>query len=204
MKLQDIDCPPFAPVLMESTRAIGYSIEAAVADIIDNSIAAKATEIIIRYNYEPKPYVIISDNGVGMDNDSITEAMRYGTSSPSEKRSDDDLGRYGLGMKTASLSQCRKLTVMSKTNDNIVGRRWDLDHIIETGLWSLQQLSQEEIAEQIGSNLLDDVSSGTAVVWENLDKIKSGSVTIAQALEEKMTILSWFFIGICLVIQRKK
>lgn len=186
MKLQDIDCPPFAPVLMESTRAIGYSIEAAVADIIDNSIAAKATEIIIRYNYEPKPYVIISDNGVGMDNDSITEAMRYGTSSPSEKRSDDDLGRYGLGMKTASLSQCRKLTVMSKTNDNIVGRRWDLDHIIETGLWSLQQLSQEEIAEQIGSNLLDDVSSGTAVVWENLDKIKSGSVTIAQALEEKM------------------
>lgn len=186
MGLDDIECPPFAPVLMESTRAIGYSIEAAIADIIDNSIAAKATEIEIRYNYIPQPFVVICDNGNGMDKYEITEAMRYGTSSPSEKRSEEDLGRYGLGMKTASLSQCRKLTVLSKSEGEIFGRRWDLDHILYTQSWSLQQLDKDEINNQIGTDILDKFKTGTAVVWENLDKIKSGSVTIEQALEEKM------------------
>lgn len=186
MRLEDIECPPFAPVLMESTRAIGYSIESAIADVIDNSIAAKATEVKISYNFIPKPFIVICDNGRGMDNDSITEAMRYGTSSPSEARSDDDLGRYGLGMKTASLSQARKLTVISKQGNEIVGRRWDLDYIIKTKSWSLQQLDSEEIIQQIGASLLEEYKNGTAVIWENLDKIKSGSVTVEQAIEEKM------------------
>ena len=186
MKLADIECPPFAPVLMESTRAIGYSIESAVADVIDNSIAAKATEITILYNCIPRPYVVICDNGKGMNNDEITEAMRYGTTSPSEKRNDEDLGRYGLGMKTASLSQCRKLTVISKTNGTMVGRRWDLDHILATKSWSLQQLDEDEVKDQIGSDLLVSCDAGTAVIWENLDKVKSGSVTLEQALEGKM------------------
>ena len=186
MKLEDIECPPFAPVLMESTRAIGYSIESAVADIIDNSIAAKATEIKIIYNCNPKPFVIICDNGKGMNNNELTEAMRYGTASPSEKRRDEDLGRYGLGMKTASLSQCRKLTVISKIADSMVGRSWDLDHILETKSWSLQQLNQDEINSLMGAEILKVFETGTVVVWEKLDKIKSGSVTIEQALEEKM------------------
>lgn len=186
MRLEDIECPPFAPILMESTRAIGYSIESAVADVIDNSIAAKATEIRILYNYLPQPYVVICDNGKGMDNNSITEAMRYGTASPSDKRNDDDLGRYGLGMKTASLSQCRRLTVLSKQACEVVGRRWDLDHILKTKTWSLQQLNEDDISSQVGADTLKDYEKGTVVIWENLDKIKSGSVTFEQALEEKM------------------
>lgn len=186
MKLQDIECPPFAPVLMESTRAIGYSIEAAIADVIDNSIAAKATNINIFFNCLPKPYIAICDDGTGMDNNQITEAMRYGTASPSEIRRDDDLGRYGLGMKTASLSQCRSLTVISKKEDLVVGRRWDLDHIIDTKKWSLEQLGKNEILELVNSDELSKQSSGTLVVWQNLDKVKSGSVTIEQALEERM------------------
>ena len=186
MRLEDIECPPFAPVLMESTRAIGYSIESAVADVIDNSIAAKATEIRILYNYLPQPYVVICDNGKGMDNNAITEAMRYGTASPSDKRSDEDLGRYGLGMKTASLSQCRRLTVLSKQSSEVVGRRWDLDQILKTKSWSIQQLDEDDISSQVGADTLDDYEKGTVVIWENLDKIKSGSVTLEQALEEKM------------------
>ena len=186
MKLKDIECPPYAPVLMESTRAIGYSIESAVADVIDNSIAAKASEIKIQYNCIPQPYVVICDNGKGMDNKSITEAMRYGSVSPSEERSEEDLGRYGLGMKTASLSQCRRLTVISKRAGEKVGRRWDLDHIIMTKSWSLQQLDPNEIESQIGTDLLSEYESGTIVVWESLDKIKSGSVTMEHAVEEKM------------------
>lgn len=186
MKLQDIDCPPFAPVLMESTRAIGYSIESAVADVIDNSIAAKANNIWIFYNCIPKPYVAICDDGIGMDNEQITEAMRYGTVSPSDERRADDLGRYGLGMKTASLSQCRSLSVVSKQNGSIVGRRWDLDHIIDTKKWSLEQLSEDDINGLYNSTELKELESGTIVVWQNLDKVKSGSVTVEKALEGKM------------------
>lgn len=186
MKLQDIECPPFAPVLMESTRAIGYSMESAVADVIDNSIAAKATNIWIYYNCISKPFIVICDDGVGMDDFQITEAMRYGTASPSEVRNADDLGRYGLGMKTASLSQCRSLSVVSKQNSEIVGRRWNLDHILDTQKWSLEQLSQEEINKLPNSDDLKKLESGTLVVWQNLDKVKSGSVTFEQALEKKM------------------
>lgn len=186
MKLKDIDCPPFAPVLMESTRAIGYSMESAVADVIDNSIAAKANNIWIFYNCAPKPYIAICDDGVGMDNEQITEAMRYGTASPSDERRADDLGRYGLGMKTASLSQCRSLSVVSKQKDKIVGRRWDLDHIINTQKWSLEQLDNSEINELMNIENLKQLDHGTIVVWQNLDKVKSGSVTIEKALEEKM------------------
>ena len=127
MKLEDINCPPYAPVLMESTRAIGYSIESAVADILDNSIAAKAKTISIFYNCHPHPYVAIIDDGEGMNGEKLTESMRYGSASPVDERDADDLGRYGLGLKTASLSQCRCLTVISKQNDNVSGRRWDLD-----------------------------------------------------------------------------
>lgn len=186
MKLKDIDCPPFAPVLMESTRAIGYSMESAVADVIDNSIAAKANNIWIFYNCVPKPYIVICDDGVGMDNEKITEAMRYGTTSPSDERREDDLGRYGLGMKTASLSQCRSLSVVSKQGVKIVGRRWDLDHIIDTQKWSLEQLDNSDIDELVHIESLKQLDHGTIVVWKNLDKVKSGSVTIDKALEGKM------------------
>ena len=186
MKLKDIDCPPFAPVLMESTRAIGYSMESAIADVIDNSIAAKANNIWIFYNCVPKPYIAICDDGVGMDNEQLTEAMRYGTISPSDKRREDDLGRYGLGMKTASLSQCRSLSVVSKKGEKLAGRRWNLDHIIETKKWSLEQLGNFEIDELMHIVSLRQLDHGTIVVWQNLDKVKSGSVTIENALEGKM------------------
>ena len=186
MKLEDINCPPYAPVLMESTRAIGYSIESAVADILDNSIAAKAKTISIFYNCHPHPYVAIIDYGEGMNGEKLTESMRYGSASPVDERDDDDLGRYGLGLKTASLSQCRCLTVISKQQDNISGRRWDLDYINKTKKWSLEQLDQDEILKQTEINRLLSLDSGTMVLWKELDKIKTGSLTLEKALEEKM------------------
>lgn len=186
MKLEDINCPPYAPVLMESTRAIGYSIESAVADILDNSIAAKAKTIFIFYNCHPHPYVAIIDDGEGMNGEKLTESMRYGSASPVDERDADDLGRYGLGLKTASLSQCRCLTVISKQQDNVSGRRWDLDYINKTKKWSLEQLDQDEILKQTEINRLLSLDSGTMVLWKELDKIKTGSLTLEKALEEKM------------------
>ncbi len=186
MRNDDINCPPFAPVLMESTRAIGYSIEAAVADIIDNSISAGASEIELFFAVDPNPFVAIVDNGCGMNDTIITEAMRYGSCSPLSQRNENDLGRYGLGMKTASLSQCKCLSVVSKINNSIVGRRWDLDYISSTKEWSLQRLSQSEIQSIPCYNHLVKLSAGTVVVWQNLDKIKLGGLTLEQSLETKM------------------
>ncbi len=186
MKLEDINCQPYAPVLMESTRAIGYSIESAVADILDNSVAAKARNISISYNCHTNPYVAIIDDGEGMDGDKITESMRYGSASPTEERDPDDLGRYGLGLKTASLSQCRSLTVISKQGEKIEGRRWDLDHIKFTQKWSLEQLDEKEISEQMEIDKLLGQESGTMVLWTRLDKIKTGSLTLEKSIEEKM------------------
>lgn len=146
--MQVRETPPFAPVLMESTRAIGYSLEAAIADIIDNSVAAKAGKVQLSFFPVGDAYVSILDNGTGMDDAQMNIAMQYGSKSPTETRDSSDLGRYGLGLKTASLSQCRVLTVISKQGDQVIGRRWDLDYVIKTGAWSLLILDKEDIGIQ--------------------------------------------------------
>lgn len=109
--MEDKIIVPFAPILVESTRSIGYSFEAAVADIIDNSISAGATGVSIDFQSNDPAWLCIMDNGSGMTEEELINAMRYGSKSVLDERGKDDLGRFGLGMKMASLSQCRKLTV---------------------------------------------------------------------------------------------
>ena len=180
------ETPPFAPVLMESTRAIGYSLEAAIADIIDNSIAAKAGKVQLSFFPVGDAYVSILDNGSGMDDAQMNIAMQYGSRSPSEIRDSSDLGRYGLGLKTASLSQCRVLTVISKQGDHVIGRRWDLDYVIETGAWSLLILDEEDFDSVPHISDLYKQDSGTLVVWQNLDRLLMGEVDYEKALGRKM------------------
>ncbi len=185
------EMPPFAPVLMESTRAIGYSLEAAVADIIDNSIAADASRVDVSFSpYELSPYVSILDNGIGMDSDQIDEAMRYGSQSSLEIRNERDLGRFGLGLKTASLSQCRCLTVISKTYGKVAARRWDLDEIYKMGSWSLIQLDEEDIQHipqyQSSLSVLDH---GTLVIWEKLDRMLGGTASPEKLMNRQMDLV---------------
>jgi len=184
--MNTIDCPPYAPILMESTRAIGYSIEAAVADIIDNSITAHATKISIWFLPYDEPYVAILDNGCGMDQNSLTEAMRYGSCNPKDEREEDDMGRYGLGLKTASLSQCRCLTVVTKYQGELYARRWDLDFIAKSMKWSLLELNGQEILTLPVIDKLEEYESGTLVIWSQLDRIKAGEITLEQAMDNRM------------------
>ncbi len=184
--MQVRETPPFAPVLMESTRAIGYSLEAAIADIIDNSIAAKAGKVQLSFFPVGDAYVSILDNGTGMDDAQMNIAMQYGSKSPTETRDSSDLGRYGLGLKTASLSQCRVLTVISKQGDQVIGRRWDLDYVIKTGAWSLLILDKEDFASVPHISDLYEQESGTLVVWQNLDRLLMGEVDYEKSLGRKM------------------
>lgn len=126
------ECVPFAPSLIESMRSLGYSFPSAIADLLDNSISAKARNIDIISTPEIEPSVIILDDGNGMTEHELCEAMRYGSSNPLDTRREDDLGRFGLGMKSASLSQCRKLIVVSKKEGKISAYSWDLDYVIDS------------------------------------------------------------------------
>lgn len=184
--MKSIDMPPYAPTLIESTRAIGYSFEAAVADIIDNSIAAEAKNVDIYFFPIDKAYIGILDNGRGMSEKELNRAMQYGSKDPSEERDAKDLGRFGLGLKTASLSQCRMLTVATKQQDILIARRWDIDYVAKTGKWSLIVLDEDDISEIPQIDELHKSESGTLIVWQNLDRLRAGEINFEQALGRKI------------------
>lgn len=185
--MKTVNLPPYAPTLMESTRAIGYSIEAAIADIIDNSIAAEANQIDIDF-FPINAYISILDNGTGMTESELQNAMQYGSKNPLETRDNNDLGRYGLGLKTASLSQCRVLTVITKRGNNISGMRWDLDHVNAEKAWSLIVLEQDDFETVPNYHKLLLNKSGTLVVWQDLDKFAIGESDIESAFSSKMSL----------------
>lgn len=184
--MKSIALPPNPAALIESTRAMGYSTPAAVADIIDNSIAASASQVDLLYDPFDSPYLAILDNGFGMNEEELYNAMQYGSTSPQAPRDEKDLGRYGLGMKTASLSQCRSLTVISWKQGHLTGCCWNIDEIIKTNDWSLGILEEEELACIPHVDRLKEYSSGTLVLWENLDRMLIGSSDLQSELTSKM------------------
>ncbi len=161
--------PPSASALIESLRGTGYSLETAIADLIDNSISAGANcvDLTLEWN-EGDPFVVIADDGAGMTEDRLVEAMRFGGAGPSVVRDRHDLGRFGLGLKTASLSQCRRMTVASKSGDVTAVFCWDLDHIRTAGDgWELLEGLSEDVAHL--AQPLSDRPSGTIVIWDRID-----------------------------------
>ena len=141
-KIQSI---PEARLLLASLRSVGYNEETAIADIIDNCISAQAQEIQIQFDWEKKR-IVISDDGFGMSEKDLIENMRIGSSDPSKIRAKDDLGRFGMGMKTAAFSLGKKLTVITKLDSTVSNASWDLDLIPEIG-WNLIVQGESEISE---------------------------------------------------------
>lgn len=178
---------PSAPILIESIRSIGYSFETAIADLIDNSISAKATRIDILSIPNEEPYIIIFDNGNGMNKVELEEAMRLGSKNPNEVREENDLGRFGLGLKSASLSQCRNLTVVSKKDGKLSAFSWNLDYVIERNSWSILEYSEEEIMQLENIELFKDVENGTYVLLKKFDKIQASTLEINKTITEKMS-----------------
>lgn len=160
-------CIPDANNLLASLRDIGYTLGTAIADLIDNSITAGAKEIRIIATYAGESSVLqVVDDGVGMDIDALKIAMKLGARNPNDDRNVNDLGRFGLGLKTAAFSQGKKLTVVSKKlNNTLVGRRWDLARIEKTNKWELEQINDfQEYKESLKSH-------GTLVEISNLDRL---------------------------------
>ena len=179
---------PFAPILVESTRSVGYSFESALSDIIDNSIGKESKEIYVMYDSNDPKYVAVIDDGCGMDLDELKMAMRYGSKSSNEVRDKNDLGRFGLGLKMASMSQCRCLTVVSKKDGNVSAAQWDLDRIIETGNWTLKLFDAEETSKLLFYEYLNQKDHGTLVIWQNFDRMLNGAADTRKVFDEKMDI----------------
>lgn len=187
--MKTIELPPYAPTLIESTRSIGYSLETAVADIVDNSIAAGARNVDIFFFPVDSEYLAILDDGKGMNVDELDSAMRYGSKNPIDTRDGKDLGRFGLGLKTASLSQCRCLTVVTKQGNRIEGRCWDIDYVIETGRWSLIMLDSAALNSIPHMAELQEYPSGTLVVWQRLDRLKNKEIDFELSLGRKLDVV---------------
>ena len=170
--------------MIEALRGLGYSTATAIADIIDNSIAASAERVDLDLVWnENESYISITDNGLGMDDVELDRAMRLGEKNPLDKRNSSDLGRFGLGLKTASFSQCRRLTVASKKSGKINCLMWDLDILASSDDdgWYLLEGPHEESRNRLEPIHLKD--TGTLVLWENLDRIMTSGFTCRNFLD---------------------
>lgn len=214
MKEKRISLLPNASSLIESMRSIGYSFETAIADIVDNSISANAKCInIFLQDINDEPIIQIIDDGKGMTNKELLEAMRLGSKNPNQVRDENDLGRFGLGLKSASFSQCKTLTVVSKQDCNIHAYKWDLDIVATHNKFEVIELSNNDILDIKNIGFLDDFSSGTLVQWEDFDRINESTsslgdelITLMDTAIEHMALIYHRFIdeGLAILVNNTK
>jgi hypothetical protein len=168
------NAPPRATAMLESLRGLGYSTPAALADIVDNSISAGATEAHIEFVWDgANSRISILDDGRGMNDEELESALRLGDKNPLDARNAGDLGRFGMGLKTASFSQCRRLTVASNRDDTQSCLRWDLEELAarpDSG-WLLFEGPAKGSKPYLAP--LKGKRSGTLVLWESMDRIVS-------------------------------
>lgn len=159
--------PSAAPVI-QALRSLGYNAGTAIADLIDNSLDAKATKILLQFKYfENDGAIIISDNGVGMNEKELQAAMNIGSKDPRVNRQPNELGRFGMGLKTASFSLGKRLSVLTKYNGIYAQRCWDLNHVSKCDAWELFFNIPDEVKQ-----LMDDIdsNSGTVICIDKLDR----------------------------------
>ena len=168
------ELPPDAGRVIESLRDSGYDFCTAVADIVDNSIAAGAGIVRVAASCDQKTgkiRVSIADNGSGMDPDELGNAMTYGSARREDEHS---LGKFGLGLKTASTSQCRKVTVVSRKGGAESKLCLDIDHAGRTGRW--EYLEDLPTGHEVSSlDLAAKGGPGTVVIWEECDRLMGRS-----------------------------
>ncbi len=176
--------PPHARSLVESLRAFGYDLATALADLADNSLFSQAKNIRLHFHWAgAESAIALADDGAGMDESTLVNAMRVGSTNPRDKRHEDDFGRFGLGLKTASFSQCRRVTVLTRQKRGpALVRCWDLDHIAATDKWQLLR-DPSPLAQRLADELASK-SRGTVVVWEKLDRLTAGNRTEDDTAED--------------------
>lgn len=183
--MKSIRNPPNATSLMMSSRSFGnYDLAGALADLIDNSVKAQATNVWItcRYN-DGEPKVVIRDDGHGMREEELQDAMRPASTNPTSERSANDLGRFGWGLKSASFSQCRELTVLSSQDYVLCGAVWDLDNIED---WTMGVYTSSQARELLTSPF--EGGHGTEIIWQKCDRLSEGRSVNSNGFNEAIRI----------------
>lgn len=188
MSSNGVEVIPSARRLIRSLRDMGYEFAAAVADLIDNSIEARANtvRVDVEWNGEDS-YVMICDNGIGMSASQLREALRFGAERDYDT---EDLGKFGLGLKTASLSQCLRLTVASRQNESradINAYCWDLGHIEATNRWEILSVKSTDLHLEARRHLKE--TTGTVVIWERLDRILGYKRPDGESARKQLTAM---------------
>ena len=175
--------PPDPERTKDAFSRIGYSFDEAVADIIDNSIDAEATDILVRLLYDRKSIrrVFIVDNGRGMHEETLRSAMRFGSTLKHKK---SDLGKYGIGLKSASLSQCEKFAVITCTDGHVSGRRWSTASFQNN--WMCEKLEEAGCRRLFDAQWagLDLDRSGTIVMWDELTNLQAGDLPASETVNK--------------------
>ena len=199
---EDFELLPDPERIVNGLRDTGYNFNTAIADIVDNSIAANATKVNIDVDMDPNMNirVYIADNGCGMDLDGLKNAMKYGSKERTEKNS---LGKFGLGLKTASTAFCKRFSLLSRTADEMKLRKvqWDLDYIAAKGSWMLQFPTIDEDEEEM-LNMVAGEGPGTLLVWDNLDRLMKDYKTLKNAQKGLVKILNDLKFHLSMVFQR--
>lgn len=187
---EGLEVLPSARRLMKSLRDMGYEFSSAVSDLVDNSVEAGATQISIQVEFEgDNSWVSIADNGRGMSPSELREAMRYGSSS--RDYGEEDLGKFGLGMKVASLSQCQNLAVSSRTSReraDIAAYSWDLEHIDRVNKWEILDLRENGGIPEIMREPLRE-KPGTVVVWRRLDRLLGYAHPYGEHARKRLSLM---------------
>lgn len=184
-----IPIPPHAGKVTDALSRIGYTIEEAIADLLDNCIDAHASKVLVRFVHDGAEIrrIIVADNGMGMDSEQLLSAMQFGST---RERTGKDLGKFGMGLKTAAFSQGRSLTVISRRGGAVAASRWTTQTIAAG--WNCELLGTEEAAQW-----LDEIrfpfsigKAGTMIVIESLDPLRTGSTGLEAFLQKLQKRLS--------------
>ncbi|MFI0826696.1 ATP-binding protein [Streptomyces roseolus] len=163
--------------MVASLSSLGYSLPTAIADLVDNSISANASNVEIDFTWAGSAsWISVTDDGCGMSEEALVTAMTVAARGPSTKRSAHDLGRFGVGLKSASFSQSRRLTVATAAQGNWRTRTWDLEVVERFGEWRLLHDPGQETTELL-TRLTRDRNHGTVVLWERLSGYHGTSVS---------------------------
>jgi hypothetical protein len=183
----DLTNQPDATRLIYGLRDTGYNFNTAAADIIDNSIAAKANEVNVNIELrsDGRKFVCFGDNGEGMTEEMLFAAMRYGAPARTNLAS---LGKFGLGLKTASTSVCLRLTVISRRapTDDLAKLAWDLEYVEQENEWRMVREPLTADERDWFEELCGD--KGTLVIWSKCDRLLSKDYDEPGGVQEQNAI----------------
>jgi hypothetical protein len=181
--------------LIESLRCLGYDNYHAIADLVDNSLDANAkqVQVLVRIR-EGEPEIIIADNGIGMDAEILDQAIRLG--SLVEKDSASDLGKFGMGLCTASLSLCRQTIVLTKSQDGeLLKAINDVDEVKRHNDF-VSWYGKADMADKIlFDEFLPKTPSGTIIILRKCDNVQHTNLTVfSKTLAKQLARIFRYFI----------